>query len=414
MGASFEDLGLSSRAREAVRRAGFGEPTPIQAKAIPPALAGQDVVGCAATGTGKTAAYLLPMIDRLEGERETVALILAPTRELVHQIAGQVRLFGEARGVRHLAVVGGEDMAAQTRALEARPNFVVATPGRLVDLLGAGAVKLETVRVLVLDEADRMLDMGFRPQLEQVLRALPGTRQTLLFSATLGGEVYAFARGVMRQPVRVEATPSGTPAQKAEQRLYFVKLEEKYPLLQTLLASVPGSTLLFVRTRARADKVLEFLARQGERAAALHADRTQNQRREALEGFQRGQFRCLVATDIAARGLDLEGVAHVINFDLPHAPEDYVHRIGRTARATAVGLASTLATGQESREVVAMERVMGQRIPRAPVPHDSPVFQEALAAFLARQRDPGPPQPGHGEGKRAQGRHARIHPKKRG
>jgi ATP-dependent RNA helicase RhlE len=305
-------------------------------------------------------------------------------------------------------------MAAQTEALRARPSFVVATPGRLVDLLGAGAVKLGTVKVLVLDEADRMLDMGFRPQLEQVLDALPPSRQTLLFSATLGRDVYAFARSVMREPVRVEATPSGTPAERAEQRLYFVKLEDKYPLLRALLASVPGSALIFVRTRARADKVLEFLARAGETAAALHADRTQAQRREALEGFRRGQFRCLVATDVAARGLDVQDVAQVINFDLPHAPEDYVHRVGRTARAAAVGLASTLATGNESREVVAIERVMGQRIPRAQVPREDPVFQEALAAFLARQRDPGPPQPGHGEGKRAQGRHARTHPKRRG
>jgi ATP-dependent RNA helicase RhlE len=378
---SFKSLGLSPESLDAVRRARFASPTPIQAQAIPPALAGRDVIGCAATGTGKTAAYLLPLAERLAGERGPAGLVLAPTRELVLQIAGEAAFFGEPRGVTRAVVIGGTDMGAQVEELRQRPSLVIATPGRLADLLKAGAANLSAVRMLVLDEADRMLEMGFMPELEQILAALPRERQTLLFSATLGHNVTLFAQEVLRRPVRVEVTPSGTPAARAVQRLYEVEAAEKYPLLLSLLARDQLSALVFTRTRERAEKAQEVLKRSGYKTAVIHADRTQGQRRQALEGFRRGQYRCLVATDIASRGLDVEDVGHVINFDLPHAPEDYVHRIGRTARAGASGRASTFVTERDEETVRAIERIIRMSLPRAEVPREDAVFIEELEEF---------------------------------
>ncbi len=389
------------------------EPTPIQVRAIPPALEGKDVIGCAATGTGKTAAYVLPLVERFAGRRGTRGLVLAPTRELVQQIAEPVRFFSEPRGLTHAVVIGGEDMAAQVEALKQQPSFVLATPGRLVDLMETGAAKFPHLEVLVLDEADRMLDMGFLPQIERILSALPRRRQTLLFSATLGPDVTRFARERLRAPVRVEVTRSGTPAERAEQRLYRVKPEEKTPLLLALLARDEATALVFTRTKERADKVHKALQRAEHRSGVLHADRTQSQRKQAMDGFRKGTYRCLVATDIAARGLDVEDVGHVINYDLPHAPEDYVHRIGRTARAEASGVASTFATSKDDPILARIERIMRAKIPRVPVPREDPVFQAEWERLLASQRDPGPPQKDHGVPKRepgqAPGRHARTH-----
>jgi ATP-dependent RNA helicase RhlE len=410
---SFAQLGLSPEALEALRRARFTQPTPIQVRAIPPALSGKDVIGCAATGTGKTAAYVLPLVERFAGRKGTHGLVLAPTRELVQQIAEPVRFFAEPRGLTHAVVIGGEDMAAQVEALKQQPSFVLATPGRLVDLMETGAAKFPHLEVLVLDEADRMLDMGFLPQIERILSALPRRRQTLLFSATLGPDVTRFARERLRAPVRVEVTRSGTPAERAEQRLYRVKPEEKTPLLLALLARDEATALVFTRTKERADKVHGALQRAGHRCGVLHADRTQNQRQQAMDGFRKGTYRCLVATDIAARGLDVEDVGHVINYDLPHAPEDYVHRIGRTARAEASGVASTFATSKDDPILARIERIMRAKIPRVPVPREDAVFQAEWERLLAGQRDPGPPQKDHGVPKRAPGqapgRHARTH-----
>jgi ATP-dependent RNA helicase RhlE len=391
---SFKSLGLSPESLDAVRRARFASPTPIQAQAIPPALAGRDVIGCAITGTGKTAAYLLPLVERLAGERGPAGLVLAPTRELVLQIAEEAAFFGEPRGVTRAVVIGGTDMGAQVEALRQRPSLVLATPGRLADLLKAGAANLSAVRMLVLDEADRMLEMGFMPELAQVLAALPHERQTLLFSATLGHNVTRFAQEVLRRPVRVEVTPSGTPAARAVQRLYEVEAAEKYPLLLSLLARDQLSALVFTRTRERAEKVQEVLKRAGHKTAVIHADRTQGQRRQALEGFRRGQYRCLVATDIASRGLDVEDVGHVINFDLPHAPEDYVHRIGRTARAGASGRASTFVTARDEETVSTIERIIRMSLPRAEVPREDAVFLEELEEFQAGKDDAEPAKSG--------------------
>ncbi len=370
-----------------MRRARFASPTPIQAQAIPPALAGRDVIGCAATGTGKTAAYLLPLVERLAGEPGPAGLVLAPTRELVQQIAEEATFFGEPRGVSRAVVIGGTDMGAQVEALRQRPSLVLATPGRLADLLKAGAVNLSAVRMLVLDEADRMLELGFQPELEQILAALPRERQTLLFSATLGHNVTRFAQEVLRRPVRVEVTPSGTPAARAVQRMYEVEATEKYPLLLSLLARDQLSAIVFTRTRERAEKVQEILKGAGYKAALIHSDRTQGQRRQALEGFRNGLYRCLVATDIASRGLDVDDVGHVINFDLPHSPEDYVHRIGRTARAGASGRASTFVTARDEETVHAIERIIRMPLPRAEVPREDPAFREELEAFEGGQEE---------------------------
>ncbi|MBM7115998.1 DEAD/DEAH box helicase [Archangium primigenium] len=388
MSSSFQSLGLSPESLDAVRRARFASPTPIQAQAIPPALAGRDVIGCAITGTGKTAAYLLPLVERLKAtDAGPTGLVLAPTRELVQQIAGEASFFGAPRGLTQAVIIGGTDMAGQVEELRAKPSLLIATPGRLADLLREGRVTLSTVRVLVLDEADRMLEMGFAPELEQVLAALPRERQTLLFSATLGHNVTRFAQETLRRPVKVEVTPSGTPAARAVQRVYDVSSEEKYPLLLTLLAKDQLSTLVFTRTRERAEKVQGYLKNAGYKTALIHSDRTQGQRRQALEGFRRGQYRCMVATDIASRGLDVDDIGHVINFDLPHSPEDYVHRIGRTARAGASGRASSFLTERDEETVVAIERITRMRLPRVEVPRKDAAFREALDAFRARSEE---------------------------
>ncbi|MFE8600750.1 DEAD/DEAH box helicase [Archangium violaceum] len=413
MSDTFDQLGLSPESLDAIRRARFERPTPIQAQAIPPALAGRDVIGCAATGTGKTAAYVLPLVERFAGRKGTLGLVLAPTRELVQQIAGPVEFFGGPRGVTHAVVIGGEDMSAQAEALKRRPTLVLATPGRLVDLLGSRVAAFPQLEALVLDEADRMLDMGFQPQLEAILAALPRRRQTLLFSATLGPDVSRFAREELNRPVRVEVTRSGTPAERAEQRLYVVKPEEKSALLLTLLAKDEATALIFAASKERADKVHKALERAGYSCGVLHADRTQSQRSQTMKAFRDGTYRCLVATDIAARGLDVEDVGHVINYDLPHAPEDYVHRIGRTARASASGVASTFVTAKDRLMTERIEQIMRAGIPRATVPREDPVFQAEWERHQASQRDPGPPQKDHGVSKReagqALGRHAKSH-----
>ncbi|MBL8768064.1 MAG: DEAD/DEAH box helicase [Planctomycetes bacterium] len=400
---AFASLGLSPPALEALARLGFESPTPIQAQAIPPALAGHDVIGGAATGTGKTAAFLLPLIDRLAGKRGTRALVLAPTRELVMQILEQVKALGGQRHFRGACIIGGEAMGPQVRALKEQSEIIVATPGRLCDHLNRGTVRLDQIEVLVLDEADRMLDMGFRAQLDAILSRVPRNRQTLLFSATIGGEVGGFAKRHLKDPVRVEVAKSGTMARKATQAVYHVHEADKPALLLSLLAKDQDSTLVFTRTQHRADKLAKTLARAGVNVARIHGGRSQSQRKHALEGFRAGAYRVLVATDIAARGIDVVGIGHVVNFDLSHSPEDHVHRVGRTARAEASGHASTLASPPEGKLLRDIERFTRTQLPRCELPADLAHWRAEIERTLVAARTNASSRPStraHGGGSR--------------
>ena len=375
---TFESLGLSAPALAALARAGYEMPTPIQLKAIPPALAGRDLIGCAATGTGKTAAFVLPIVERLQGKRGTRALVLAPTRELAAQIAEHLEMFGRGRGVRGAVVIGGVGMQPQVKQLRDGHEVIIATPGRLNDHLDRGTAKLGAIEILVLDEADRMLDMGFKPQLEKILARVPKQRQTMLFSATMAGEVAQFAAKHLHAPERIEISRSGTMPERAEQCVYLVPTQEKTALLLALLAVDESTTLVFTRTKRRADRVCHALDRAGLEVSRIHADRSQGQRKMALDGFKDGTYRVLVATDIAARGIDVEEIAHVVNFDLPHVPEDYVHRCGRTARMASSGRASSFCSPEERPLLRDIERFTRRTIDVAQVPRDSPVFSEAV------------------------------------
>ncbi|MBI5546710.1 MAG: DEAD/DEAH box helicase [Deltaproteobacteria bacterium] len=403
---TFDSLGLSASSLAALARAGYERPTPIQQKAIPPALAGRDLVGCAATGTGKTAAFLLPIIERLDGKKGTRALVLAPTRELATQIAEHLEMFGRSRNVRGAVVIGGVGMQPQVRELREGHEVIVATPGRLVDHLERGTARLTGIEILVLDEADRMLDMGFKPQLEKILAKLPKQRQTMLFSATMAGEVASFTARHLRSPEKVEIARSGTIPERAEQRVFLLPQQEKAALLLALLAESKDSTLIFTRTRRRADRLYQVIARAGHEVARIHADRSQGQRRMALDGFKDGKYRILVATDIAARGIDVEEIGHVVNFDLPHVPEDYVHRVGRTARAAASGRASSFCSPDERDQLRDIEKFTRLPITVAEVPRESAVFREVVA----RRVDAPPP----GRTYRRQGGSAHRHQKSPG
>ncbi|HVN86813.1 MAG TPA: DEAD/DEAH box helicase [Candidatus Binatia bacterium] len=350
----------------ALKAAGYHTPTPIQAQTIAATLAGRDVIGTAQTGTGKTAAFMIPIVERLRSAHGTgdqgCALILAPTRELAEQTQVWAQRLGGS--LRTALVVGGVAYGPQVGALRSRPAIVVATPGRLVDHLDRGTLVLGDVHVLVLDEADRMLDMGFKPQLDRILRALPAPRQTLLFSATLPADLGGLARMHLRNPVRVDVGRLAAPPREVTQDVYLVEGTHKTPLLLSLVEQNAGTMLVFARTKHRTDRVARTLRHAGHAVQRLHADRSQSQRREALDGFRRGRYRILVATDIAARGIDVAEIQRVINYDLPHTVEDYVHRVGRTARAGARGHASSFAAPDERAQLHAIERHLGSPLPR--------------------------------------------------
>ena len=365
---SFNDLSLSAPMLDAVARAGYETPTPIQARAIPTALAGRDLIGCAQTGTGKTAAFAIPIIEHLAVSRPAAgarALVLAPTRELALQIAQTFAVLGGARGIRTITLIGGEAMGPQLTGLARRPDVIVATPGRLFDHLQRRTATLSSLRIVVLDEADRMLDMGFAPQVERILAVTPLDRQTLCFSATMPEAVERLVRKHLSRPERVEVGIAATPVAAVTQRLFATEGGDKTPLLLRLLGEDRGQTLVFTRTKHRADRLARVVAAAGHRVTRLHADRTMSQRREALDGFRAGRYRVLVATDIAARGIDVPAIAHVVNFDLPQTPEDYIHRIGRTARAEATGQATSFATPEERDQLRAIERHLGHPVPRS-------------------------------------------------
>ncbi len=365
---SFDSLGVSPTLSQALTKAGLREPTPIQTKAIPSALEGRDVLGCAQTGTGKTAAFVIPMVERLAAgsKGRPRGLILAPTRELAFQIQETIEKLGRSRRIFATPIVGGSDMQAQVRGLRQRPDILVATPGRLLDHMWQGTISLVQLEIVVLDEADRMLDMGFAPQLNQILDALPEERQTLLFSATMPSDLGDLARMSLNNPVRAMVAKSATPAEGVTHMLHHTTSSDKTQLLLSLLQEKGESVLVFTRTKHRADRLGETLDRGGHRVAVLHGGRRLTQRRNALEGFRRGRFRILVATDIAARGLDVANIGHVINYDLPNVPEDYVHRIGRTARMKTIGSATSFVTSEDFRSLQAIERLLGHAVPCAP------------------------------------------------
>jgi ATP-dependent RNA helicase RhlE len=368
---SFTDLGLDSRILQALTEEGYTSPTPIQRDAIPAALAARDLLGIAQTGTGKTAAFGLPLLHKLAnaGGRPPRggcrALILSPTRELASQIADSLRAYGRHLGLSVAVVFGGVGYGPQKTALARGLDILVATPGRLQDHLDQGSARLDRVEVLVLDEADQMLDKGFWPAIRRILPVLPKERQTMFFSATMPAEVARLASEILKDPVRVEVTPVATTAEKVEQKLIFVEQGRKRGILAELLkAQGVGRALVFARTKHGADKVVKNLAADGIEANAIHGNKGQSQRERALAEFRNGRAPVLVATDIAARGIDVDGVTHVIQHDMPDTPEAYVHRIGRTARAGASGIAIALCSPDEREKLWQVEKLIRQDIPR--------------------------------------------------
>ena len=367
---NFSQLGLTNAQLKACVSLGYENPTPIQAKAIPIVLNGQDLIGCAETGTGKTAAFLLPIIQRIsERPRPGVrVLVLSPTRELALQIQKNYSELNPVKSNRSVVVMGGANMRTQINELRRSVTVVVATPGRLLDLMERGAINLSTVEVLVLDEADRMLDMGFLPAIRRVLAKLPTKRQTLLFSATMSSSIESLARSTMTQPTLVEVNRRGGAAQMVEQTAYSVAQENKTALLLALLERENHESLervlVFTRTRRGSERLSHILRARNHTVNRIHADRSQPQREAALREFRDGRARVLVATDIAARGLDVDAVSHVINYDVPAAPEDYVHRVGRTGRAGNQGKAITIVTPVDELSMRAIERLIGQRVKR--------------------------------------------------
>ena len=380
---NFSQLGLNSALSRVCESLEYTEPTPIQKEAIPVVLAGADLIGCAETGTGKTAAFLLPIIQRLsERERPGIrVLILAPTRELATQIEASYRSLVPKKSASCVTLIGGAAIGRQTDALRRGVTFVIATPGRLLDHMERGAIDFSYVETLVLDEADRMLDMGFWPSIRRVLAVLPKQRQTLLFSATMSPAIEKIARSTMRAPKLVEVSPRGRPAVTVEQTVYPVAMESKTALLLDLLERERFErVLVFTRTRRGAERLSHILEARSHKVNRIHADRTQPQREAALRGFKDGRTRVLVATDIASRGIDVDAISHVINYDVPHAPEDYVHRIGRTGRAGNVGRAITLVTPVEELSMRAIERLTGQAVERVLLPGFGGVRPEAAGA----------------------------------
>ena len=367
---TFADLGLHPDVLHAVKDAGYTHPTPIQAQAIPLALEGRDLIGLAQTGTGKTAAFTLPIVNQLMGGPHRVrALVLTPTRELAVQVDESFRKYAQHSGIKVLAVYGGVALEPQTKALKKGVDVIIATPGRLLDHLERQNVVFDDLEVLVLDEADRMLDMGFAPQINRVVAEIPKYRQTMLFSATMPPEVEALSRKYLRKPHVVQVGRRSMPAAGVTHAVYPVPRIRKTQLLTELLKDkAMDSVLIFTRTKHGADRVVRDLRQTGVEATAMHGDKTQKERTRALEDFKSGTIRVLVATDVAQRGLDISGITHVINFDVPQEPEDYVHRIGRTGRAESSGDAYTLMSPDEIAMVRTIERVIGQEIPRISVP----------------------------------------------
>lgn len=375
----FYGLGIAPKLLEILDKKKFTTPTPIQHEAIPVAIGGKDMIGIAQTGTGKTLAFGIPMIQRL-ASGNSQGVILVPTRELALQVDEQIQALGRDLGLYTAVLIGGASIEVQKKMLRRNPHIIVATPGRFLDHMNQRTLRLDGVSILVLDEADRMLDMGFAPQINKIFEALPKVRQTLLFSATMPTDIVKIAERHMQMPVRVEMARPGTTAENVIQEMFIVRKDDKDRLLEALLEKYQGTVLVFSRTRHGATKICRAIKRMGHTSAEIHSNRSLAQRKEALLGFKVGKYRTLVATDIAARGIDVTGIELVINYDLPDSPEDYVHRIGRTGRAGAKGRAISFAAPDQRFKVRIIERLVKSLIPSLPLPelppHRAPAFRE--------------------------------------
>ncbi|MBL8165705.1 MAG: DEAD/DEAH box helicase [Anaerolineae bacterium] len=396
----FSDLNLIEPLLRAVREEGYTTPTPIQQQAIPHVLLGRDLLGCAQTGTGKTAAFALPILQRLNEKPRTGkgprVLVLAPTRELAAQIGDSFDVYGRYTRVKQVTIFGGVGQRPQTDALARNPEVLIAAPGRLLDLMNQGFIRLNSIEIFVLDEADRMLDMGFIHDVRRVISALPRERQTLLFSATMPGEIRELADQILKNPQYVAVTPVASTVETIQQSVYFAGQKEKPALLRHLLGDKDiRRVLVFTRTKHGANKVVQQLERGGIQAEAIHGNKSQSAREKALAGFKRGSTRVLVATDIAARGIDVDDITHVINYDLPHEPETYVHRIGRTARAGASGFAYSFCSNEERPLLRQIERLIRLQVPAADAGSYMNVLKAAAAELAAQPVQPPQSTPDH-------------------
>jgi len=365
---SFDGLGIAPKILEILDNLKFITPTPIQRQSIPAACEGKDIMGVAQTGTGKTLAFGIPMIQRLAQIKGSKGLVILPTRELAVQVNEGLLQIGKSVGLKTVVLIGGEPAGRQLRSLKQNPHIIIATPGRLNDHLEQKNIKLDQVKILVLDEADRMLDMGFTPQINRIVKNLPRDRQTMLFSATMPQAIINLATSYMKLPLRVEVAPSGTISQKVTQEVFFVSNSSKLQLLEKVSNEYHGSILIFSRTKFGAKRIALTLRKIGHNATEIHSNRSLSQRLEAMSGFKLGKYRILVATDIASRGIDVTGIELVINYDLPKNPEDYVHRIGRTARAGHQGHAISFATPDQSRDVKDIEKLIKAQLSISPLP----------------------------------------------
>lgn len=385
-GRTFSDLGLTSEILASVKAVGFEHPTPIQAAVIPAALEGKDIIALAQTGSGKTAAFVIPLAQQVTHGQGVRVLIVSPTREIALQTQAFLELFGKNHDLSTACLIGGVRMKSQFKAVAEEPDIIVATPGRLLDHIKRRTISVDHVNELVLDEADHMLDLGFLPQVREILSKLPKKRRTMMFSATMPPAIEELARGLMRDPVRIDILPEGRAAVGISHRLYVVAPENKRPCLLALLHQELGSTLVFTRRKVDAEWLFHILQRQGHPVGRIHSDRSQGRRVEALDDFREGAHRILVATDIAGRGIDVPGIEHVINFDIPENAEDYIHRAGRTARADREGIVSTIATWQDLMMVRTIEAAIGQTLPRCTVPGVEPWVEAKRAPSRERRR----------------------------
>jgi ATP-dependent RNA helicase RhlE len=386
---SFQQFKTDPRCLKILKAQRITEPTPVQKQAIPVALEGRDLVATAQTGTGKTLAFVLPALTRLASRRpvNNSMLVITPTRELAQQIHDVIKEFGRALGLRALCLYGGVRIEPQIKELKRGNAIIVATPGRLLDHMNRGTVRFNRLSICVLDEADRMLDMGFLPDIKRILKALPKDRQTMMFAATFAPRIRGLAATMQRDPVRIQVGPVAKPIETVKQGVYTVERSGKMALLESLLGKPHvESALVFLRTKRRTDRVAKGLRKRGFRVQAIHGDRTQSQRQKALDGFRKGRYKVLVATDVAARGIDVEGITHVVNFDVPGTSDDYIHRIGRTARASATGDAITFVSPDEWEALGAIERALGRNLPQEDWEGAVPVFSLSQPAGSGKRR----------------------------